>query len=138
MEKITFLMASNLKSLELAGFRSLQGNLLGRAGLCFAAMSDRFPGPLNTPMTVVAAAGLSKWLDIYSGVLMIRVLLSWFPNIPWDKQPFPAIRSLCDPYLNLFRNIIPPISGTLDVSPLLAFLLLGLVGSLLKTGAAGA
>lgn len=57
------------------------------------------------PLTVVAA-GLSKWLDIYS-VLMVRVLLNWFPNIPWDRQPLSAIRDVCDPYLNLFRNIIP-------------------------------
>ncbi|KAH0886010.1 hypothetical protein HID58_062106 [Brassica napus] len=46
------------------------------------------------------------WLDIYS-VLMVRVLVNWFPNIPWDRQPLSAIRDLCDPYLNLFRNIIP-------------------------------
>ncbi len=26
-----------------------------------------------------------------------------------------------DPYLNLFRRIIPPIGGVLDLSPLLAF-----------------
>ncbi|CAN6840283.1 unnamed protein product [Brassica oleracea] len=50
--------------------------------------------------------GLSKWLDMYS-VLMVRVLVNWFPNIPWDRQPLSAIRDVCDPYLNLFRNIIP-------------------------------
>ncbi|KAF9625430.1 hypothetical protein IFM89_022781 [Coptis chinensis] len=64
-------------------------------------------------------------IDIYSGVLMVRELLSWFPNIPWDRQPLSAIRDLCDPYLNLFTNIIPLIFDTLDVSPLLAFAILG-------------
>lgn len=97
----------------------------------FAALRDRPSGYLNTPLTVVAA-GLSKWLDIYSGVLMVRVLLSWFPNIPWERQPLSAIRDLCDPYLNLFRNIIPPIFDTLDVSPLLAFAVLGTLGSILN------
>lgn len=33
-------------------------------------------------------------------------------------------RTLCDPYLNLFRGIIPPLGGTLDFSPILAFVLL--------------
>ncbi|WZZ01072.1 hypothetical protein YC2023_073400 [Brassica napus] len=99
--------------------------------LFFAAIRDRPAGYLNTPLTVVAA-GLSKWLDIYSGVLMVRVLLSWFPNIPWDRQPLSAIRDLCDPYLNLFRNIIPPVFDTLDVSPLLAFAVLGTLGSILN------
>ncbi|XP_010527281.1 PREDICTED: ylmG homolog protein 1-2, chloroplastic-like [Tarenaya hassleriana] len=97
----------------------------------FASLRDRPSGYLNTPLTVVAA-GLSKWLDIYSGVLMVRVLLSWFPNIPWDRQPLSAIRDLCDPYLNLFRNIIPPVFDTLDVSPLLAFAVLGTLGSILN------
>ncbi|XP_023641724.1 ylmG homolog protein 1-1, chloroplastic [Capsella rubella] len=95
----------------------------------FASLRDRPPGYLNTPLTVVAV-GIKKWLDIYSGVLMVRVLLSWFPNIPWERQPLSAIRDLCDPYLNLFRNVIPPIFDTLDVSPLLAFAVLGTLGSI--------
>ena len=82
-------------------------------------------------MTVVAA-GMSKWLNIYSGILLLRVLLSWFPNIPWDRQPLSALRDLCDPYLNLFRNIVPPLLDTLDVSPIFAFIVLGVLGSLLK------
>ncbi|XP_027344728.1 ylmG homolog protein 1-2, chloroplastic-like [Abrus precatorius] len=100
--------------------------------LFFASLRDQPSGGLNTPLTVVAA-GLGKWLDIYSGVLMVRVLLSWFPNIPWERQPLSAIRDLCDPYLNLFRNIIPPVFDTLDVSPLLAFAVLGTLGAILNS-----
>ncbi|KAL0459045.1 UNVERIFIED_CONTAM: YlmGprotein 1-1, chloroplastic [Sesamum latifolium] len=111
----------------------LKEPLLCTAGPAFfAAMKDVPMRSLNTPFTVVAA-GMAKWLDLYSGVLMVRVLLSWFPNIPWDRQPLSAIRDLCDPYLNLFRNIIPPIFDTLDVSPLLAFAVLGALGSILKS-----
>ncbi|KAG8388871.1 hypothetical protein BUALT_Bualt02G0170100 [Buddleja alternifolia] len=111
----------------------LKEPLLCNAGPAFfASVKDVPTGPLNTPFTVVAA-GMAKWLDLYSGVLMVRVLLSWFPNIPWDRQPLSAIRDLCDPYLNLFRNIIPPIFDTLDVSPLLAFAVLGTLGSILNS-----
>ncbi|XP_010936393.1 ylmG homolog protein 1-2, chloroplastic [Elaeis guineensis] len=117
---------------ELAEIRDLRGSLACAVGpLFFAALKDRPSGYLNTPLTVVAS-GMAKWLDIYSGVLMVRVLLSWFPNIPWDRQPLSAIRDLCDPYLNLFRNIIPPVFDTLDVSPLLAFAVLGTLGSILN------
>ncbi|CAM8995444.1 unnamed protein product [Rhodiola kirilowii] len=117
---------------DISNLRSLQANLMCNVGpMFFAAIRSRPSGALNTPLTVVAA-GLAKWLDIYSGVLMVRVLLSWFPNIPWDRQPLSAIRDLCDPYLNLFRNIIPPIFDVLDVSPLLAFSVLGALGSILK------
>ncbi|KAH9706304.1 YlmG [Citrus sinensis] len=111
---------------------SLHCNIVRTVGPAFfARMRERPSGYLNTPLTVVAA-GLAKWLDIYSGVLLVRVLLSWFPNIPWDRQPLSAIRDLCDPYLNLFRNIIPPVFDTLDVSPLLAFAVLGTLGSILN------
>lgn len=94
-------------------------------------MRNTRPGTVNTPLTVVAA-GLKKWLDIYSGVLLIRVLLSWFPNIPWERQPLSAIRDLCDPYLSLFRNIVPPVFNSLDISPLLAFAVLGSLSGLLN------
>ncbi|KAL9243100.1 hypothetical protein vseg_017028 [Gypsophila vaccaria] len=116
----------------------LNDNVFPTVGpLVFAAAAKSRPsGYLNTPLTVVAS-GMAKWLDIYSGVLMVRVLLSWFPNIPWDRQPLSAIRDLCDPYLNLFRNIIPPIFDTLDVSPLLAFAVLGTLGSILSSAKGG-
>ena len=32
--------------------------------------------------------------------------------------------TLADPYLNLFRGLIPPLGGTLDLSPILAFVVL--------------
>ncbi|KAI9073057.1 hypothetical protein K1719_044977 [Acacia pycnantha] len=55
---------------HLVAILNLQRNAIRTAGpLFFASMRDRAPGSLNTPLTVVAA-GLAKWLDIYSGVLM--------------------------------------------------------------------
>ncbi|XP_074334910.1 ylmG homolog protein 1-2, chloroplastic-like [Apium graveolens] len=115
---------------ELLGIKNVQESLVCSIGPLFFAAINTGPRALNTPLTVVAA-GMSKWLEIYSAVLMVRVLLSWFPNIPWDRQPLSAIRDLCDPYLNLFRNIIPPLFDTLDVSPLLAFAVLGSLAGIL-------
>jgi len=45
-----------------------------------------------------------------------------FPNPP--RQIVYPLATLCDPYLNLFRGIIPPIGGTIDLSPILAFTVL--------------
>ena len=78
---------------------------------------------------------LVTFISIYSTLLIIRVLLTWFPTIDWYNQPFAALSQITDPYLNLFRNIIPPLGG-IDLSPLLAFLLLNVVSSLLQ-GLAG-
>jgi YggT family protein len=45
-----------------------------------------------------------------------------FPNIDWMRQPFSILRQITDPYLNLFRNLIPPIMGMIDFTPILGFM----------------
>tara|TARA_B100000579_G_scaffold376101_1_gene341336 strand:+ start:1613 stop:1891 length:279 start_codon:yes stop_codon:yes gene_type:complete len=66
---------------------------------------------------------LSQTLQIYSTLLLIRVLLTWFPGIDWSNGILSALTSITDPYLNIFRGVIPPIGG-FDISSILAFLLL--------------
>jgi len=66
---------------------------------------------------------LSTFLQIYVALMIIRVLLSWFPNINWYDPPFSILSQLTDPYLNLFRSIIPPLGG-IDFSPMIAFFVL--------------
>jgi len=65
----------------------------------------------------------------YSLLIFIRILLTWIPNIDWSQQPVKFIREVTDAYLNIFRNIIPPI-GMLDISPMVALLVLWLLQSL--------
>jgi len=74
---------------------------------------------------------LITFISIYQTLLIIRVLLTWFPTINWYNQPFAALGQITDPFLNLFRSIIPPLGG-IDFSPMLAFLVLYLVSSLLS------
>ena len=69
-------------------------------------------------------------VSIYSTVLLVRVLLSWFPNLDWSNPLLETLSSITDPYLNAFRGLIPPIGG-LDLSAIVAFLALNLLGSLL-------
>ena len=69
---------------------------------------------------------VSTFIQIYSGLLIIRILLTWFPTVDWYKQPFAALGQITDPYLNLFRSIIPPLGG-MDFSPILAFLALNVL-----------
>ena len=67
-------------------------------------------------------AVLGQTLSIYSFILIIRVLLTWFPGIDWSNGILSALSSITDPYLNIFRGIIPPIGG-FDISSLLALIL---------------
>ena len=73
---------------------------------------------------------LASTVQIFSFLLLIRVLLTWFPSIDWNNGALSALCSLTDPYLNIFRGIIPPIGG-FDISSLLAFLLLNVIQNLI-------
>jgi YggT family protein len=74
---------------------------------------------------------LAQTLSIYTVVLLVRVLLSWFPNLDWSNPLLSTVSSITDPYLNAFRGLIPPLGG-LDLSAIVAFIALNLVQSLLQ------
>lgn len=63
------------------------------------------------------------FLQIYLILLLVRVSLTWFPNVNWYGQPFYSLSKLTDPYLKMFRGIVPPLVG-IDISPILGFILL--------------
>ena len=69
-------------------------------------------------------------VNIYSFVLFARVLLSWFPNVDLSNPILSGVVSISDPYLNMFRGVIPPLGG-FDLSAILAFVALNLLRSLL-------
>ncbi|MBD2416008.1 hypothetical protein FACHB389_34275 [Nostoc calcicola FACHB-389] len=74
---------------------------------------------------------LATFTQIYTFLLLIRVLLTWFPTINWYDQPFAALSQITDPYLNVFRSFIPPLGG-IDLSPMLAILLLQFLGGFIS------
>jgi YggT family protein len=74
---------------------------------------------------------LAKFLSYYSLILIVRVLLSWFPNLDWSNPVLSAVASISDPFLGVFRGLIPPIGG-LDLSAIVALLSLQLVQGLLE------
>ncbi|PAX52625.1 YggT family protein [Brunnivagina elsteri] len=76
---------------------------------------------------------LSVFVSIYIALLVIRILLTWFPTVNWYNQPFSALSQITDPYLNVFRSIIPPLGG-MDFSPMLAILALQLLAGILPKG----
>lgn len=67
--------------------------------------------------------------NAYSLVIFVYVLMSWFPNTETGAigQIYRALGTLCDPYLNLFRRLIPPIGGVVDITPIIALLVLQFV-----------
>jgi YggT family protein len=73
---------------------------------------------------------IDKFFLVYMIMLFMRILGSWFPEYQ-STQFFHFIAYYTDPYLNLFRRIIPPI-GMLDISPIVAFFCLSIFENILK------
>ncbi|MGG3466593.1 YggT family protein [Neobacillus pocheonensis] len=65
---------------------------------------------------------LTQLIGIYQWALIIYILMSWFPNAR-ETVVGRFLANICEPYLEPFRKIIPPI-GMMDISPIVAFLVL--------------
>ena len=66
-------------------------------------------------------------VDVYSMVIVVYVLMSWLPTERGIiADIYRVLGKICDPYLNLFKRFIPPIGGMVDVSPIVALLVLQL------------
>jgi len=81
--------------------------------------------PGNGVAEQVFVGGFANFLSIYNLVVTGRILLSWFPQAQGVAALQP-VYAITDPFLNLFRGVIPPLFG-LDLSPIAAFFLLNLV-----------
>lgn len=78
---------------------------------------------------------LLKFLQFYQMVLIVRIVLSWFPNIDWYSQPFRLIYQATEPVMAPFRELLRPLTGGMgiDFSPIVLFFLLGLLQKLLAS-----
>ncbi len=61
--------------------------------------------------------------------IMARIILSWFRFDPYHPVSVFLYR-VTEPILGFFRGIIPPV-GMLDLSPIVAIIVLGIVQQLL-------
>lgn len=67
---------------------------------------------------------LSRLIDVYMFIIVIYVLMSWFPNA-YQTKLGQWLGRISEPYLNIFYRIIPPIAG-LSFAPLVALLVLSM------------
>jgi len=70
---------------------------------------------------------------VYLILIFARILLSWIPRMPYNpvlSAVVNFIHEVTDPYLNLFRRVLPPVGGggfALDLSPMIATFILIIV-----------
>ena len=65
---------------------------------------------------------LSYLIYIYSFALIIYIFMSWVPSTR-ETAVGRFLAAICEPYLEPFRRIIPPIA-MLDISPIVAIIVL--------------
>ena len=75
---------------------------------------------------------------VYLILIFIRIIMSWVPRIPyyrWLDLVLTFVKDVTDPYLNLFRRFLPPVRlgpGALDLSPIVATIVLVIVGGIVS------
>ena len=74
-------------------------------------------------LIITLLKGFAGFLKFYTLLATLRIYCTWFPNINLYMQPFLSLKKVTDPFLLLFRGLIPSILG-FDLSPILGFLFL--------------
>jgi YggT family protein len=67
---------------------------------------------------------ISQVIFLYSIFLIIYIFMSWVPSTR-ETGIGRLLERICEPYLEPFRRFIPPF-GMIDVSPIVALLVLNL------------
>ena len=73
---------------------------------------------------------------VYLVLIFVRILMSWIPRMPYNRYLSAVLKfvsDVTDPYLNLFRRILPPVrfgGAGLDLSPIVATFVLIIVSSI--------
>src|SRR3954447_16268722 len=71
------------------------------------------------------ASAVNQFIDIFIWVyvllIFVYVLTSWvrLPYSIWVRRISDFLRDVCEPYLRVFRRILPPF-GPLDLAPVVA------------------
>lgn len=87
-----------------------------------ATVREQIAGFVNALLTV--------YILLIFAYILTSLIFSFGGRIPyarWSSAVLGFLRDVCEPYLGLFRRFIPPI-GPVDVSPIVAILLLSIVG----------
>src|SRR3954464_15332818 len=86
---------------------------------------------------------VSTLITVYVVLIFIRILSSYFRNIPYYRALDIFLRfvtEVTDPWLHLFRRLIPPVrvgGGALDLTPMIATFALILLGRVATSLIAG-
>ncbi len=67
-----------------------------------------------------------RLFDLIMLLMLVKIFLTWIPNINWYNQPFKFLNEFTEIFFGVFRKILPPF-GMLDLSPILAFIVMRII-----------
>ncbi len=81
---------------------------------------------------------IQRFVDVFIGVyillILAYILTSWIrlPYSPWLNRVQRFLYDVCEPYLRIFRRVLPTL-GPLDLSPVVAIFTLFLVERVIQS-----
>jgi YggT family protein len=88
---------------------------------------------IGSPLLGDTISSLQSFVSVFTGVYVLLIfayiLTSWvrLPYSPTLSRIQRFLYDVCEPYLRLFRRILPPL-GPLDLSPMVAVIVLFIAG----------
>jgi YggT family protein len=89
--------------------------------------------PLADAIDAVASF-VNVFISVYILLIFAYILTSWIrlPYSVWLNRIQRFLYDVCEPYLRIFRRILPPL-GPLDLSPIIAIFSLFLINQIIQT-----
>ncbi|TMM13915.1 MAG: YggT family protein [Actinobacteria bacterium] len=102
---------------------------------------------MSLPLAALTRSDIASYVltltYVYVILIFIRVIMSWLPRMPYNRVLdifLSFVRDVVDPYLNLFRRLLPLARigpAALDLSPMLGTFVIIIVGRLLANAISG-
>jgi YggT family protein len=76
---------------------------------------------------------VNVFITVYTLVIFAYIITSWLrlPYSPWLNRIQRFLYDVSEPYLRLFRRILPPL-GPLDLSPMIGIVVLLILGQIVN------
>ena len=86
---------------------------------------------LTADAASTAGQFVTVFISVYSLLIFAYIITSWI-RLPYSFEPVQRfLYDVCEPYIRIFRRILPPL-GPLDVSPIVAIVVLVLIDRLVN------
>eukprot|EP00270_Netrium_digitus_P021141 TRINITY_DN891_c0_g1_i1.p1 TRINITY_DN891_c0_g1~~TRINITY_DN891_c0_g1_i1.p1 ORF type:complete len:219 (-),score=25.61 TRINITY_DN891_c0_g1_i1:259-915(-) len=84
---------------------------------------------ISPQQALVAASLLGPFLSVLNLLFIVRIVMSWYPQLPANEFPYILAVAPTEPVLGPTRRLIPPVGGV-DISPIIWVALLSFISEI--------